>query len=256
MGGRVSKVVAFIQARMTSSRLPGKVLSVIGGKPSILFMVERLRRAQQLDSIVVVTSDHRSDDTLVSVLDRAGVPTFRGPLEDVLSRYRKALEAYPADIVVRLTGDCPLIDPSIVDAVVSLQRQSGADYASNIDPPSFPDGMDVEVFTAQSLFRASESALLRSEREHVTLWMRSAASGLRRVNFRAFMDLSAVRLTVDYPDDLELVRQLTSALNSCEDSFDLFDILRVLQSNPRLLNINFHERNEGLRASIEAEAFR
>jgi spore coat polysaccharide biosynthesis protein SpsF len=250
----MTRVVAFIQARMTSSRLPGKVLEPILGKPSILFMIERLKRARRIDSIVVVTSDHSSDDPLANVLAEAGVLTFRGSLDDVLSRFRAALDYHPADVIVRLTGDCPLIDPAIVDAVVSLHLESGADYTSNIDPPSFPDGMDVEVFSAESLMRAGLSAQLISEREHVTPWMRSTRSGLQRVNLRAVVDLSALRLTVDYADDLTLVRQLSSALEENYDSFDLFDILRVLQANTDLLKINLHERNEGLLASIESDA--
>lgn len=250
----MTRVVAFLQARMTSARLPGKVLEPILGKPSILFMIERLKRAGRIDSIVVVTSDHSSDDSLANVLAEAGVLTFRGSLNDVLSRFRAALDYHPADAIVRLTGDCPLIDPAIVDAVVSLHLESGADYTSNIDPPSFPDGMDVEVFSAESLIRAGLSARLISEREHVTPWMRLPSSGLQRVNLRAVADLSSLRLTVDYADDLNLVRQLSSALEDRGDSFDLFDILRVLQANPDLLKTNLHERNEGLLASIESDA--
>ncbi len=250
----MSRVAAFIQARMTSSRLPGKVLEPIGGRPSIVFMVERLRRARLLDSIVVVTSDDPSDDPLVEVLAKADIPAFRGDLQDVLARFRGALEAHPADIVVRLTGDCPLLDPAVVDAVVALRNDMGADYASNVDPPTFPDGMDVEVFTAQALAQADRSARLPSEREHVTPWMRTAASGLRRANLQALVDLSGLRLTVDYPDDLQLVRGLTYALQHLGDSFDLFDVLRALHAAPSLAQMNRHARNEGLAASVKADA--
>jgi len=245
----MSRAVAFVQARMTSSRLPGKVLEVIGGLPSIVFMVKRLRRCRALDEIVVVTSDDSSDDTLVTALSQADVPVFRGALHDVLARYRAALEEYPADEIVRVTGDCPLLDPAIVDAVVRLRRETGVEYASNIDPPTFPDGMDVEVFTAASLRKAHDAARLLSEREHVTPWMRAPDSGLRRANLAALADLSRLRLTVDYPDDLALVRKLVERLEAIGGNFDLFDILRCLQSQPGLLQMNRHERNEGLAQS-------
>jgi spore coat polysaccharide biosynthesis protein SpsF (cytidylyltransferase family) len=250
----MSRVLAFVQARMTSSRLPGKVLEPIGGRPSIVFMVERLRRSKSLDSIVVVTSDDPSDDPLVEVLAKADIPAFRGDLQDVLARFCGALSAHPADVVVRLTGDCPLLDPAVVDAVVAVRRDTDADYASNVDPPTFPDGMDVEVFTAQALVQAHAAARLPSEREHVTPWMRASSSGLRRTNLQAIADLSALRLTVDYPDDLELVRCLTDTLRHLGDSFDLFDILRAMQADPRLLKMNHHPRNEGLAASVKADA--
>lgn len=249
----MSRVVAFVQARMTSSRLPGKVLEPIGGRPSIVFMVARLRRSKLLDSIVVVTSDDPSDDPLVDALTKADIPAFRGDLQDVLARFRSALSAHPADVVVRLTGDCPLLDPAVVDAVVTLRRDTGADYASNIDPPTFPDGMDVEVFTAHALVQANAAARLSSEREHVTPWMRVSGNGLQRANLQAVADLSALRLTVDYPDDLELVRTLADTLRHFGDSFDLFDILRAMQANLRLLKINRHARNEGLAASVKAD---
>lgn len=173
------------------------------------------------------------------------VPTFKPSLEDVLARYIKALVAYPVDTVVRLTGDRPLIGPSIVDAVVSLRRQSGADYASNIDPPSFLDGTDIEVFVARSLLRASEPARLLSQRERVTPWMRVVEIGLYCVNLRALADLFGIRLTVDYLEGLELARKLVSLPAGRQSSFDLFDVLRFSCMDPKFMIKNPSERKAG-----------
>lgn len=245
----MSRAVAFVQARMTSSRLPGKVLERIGGRPSIVFMVQRLRRARTLDDIVIVTSDDPTDDELADAVSRAGFAVFRGALNDVLARFHGALREYPAEEVVRVTGDCPLLDPALVDAVVTLRRQKRVDYASNVEPPTFPDGMDVEVFTASSLRQAHTAARLPSEREHVTPWMRRPGSHLRRANLPAVSDFSGIRLTVDYPDDLLMVRELVARLGPLQDDFDMFDILRCIQHEPMLLCINRHARNEGLAKS-------
>jgi spore coat polysaccharide biosynthesis protein SpsF len=250
----MSRTLAFIQARMSSSRLPGKVLASLQGLPLIVYMAQRAARARLLDGVVVVTSTDPSDDALVAVASAAGVAVFRGDLNDVLLRYVQAAQAHPADVIVRLTGDCPLIDPAVIDAVIDARATASADYASNIDPPSFPDGLDVECFTRTSLNRAHLQSTLASEREHVTLWMRTPAAGLAHVNHRAPIDCSAIRLTVDYADDLEAVRRLVKAVEPAGHSFDLYDLLRVLAAQPDILTANRHQRNEGLALSLAAEA--
>lgn len=249
----MTRTVAFIQARMSSSRLPGKVLEPLHGEPMIAFMARRAARARRLDRLVVVTSTDPSDDLLADAVAGASLPVFRGALNDVLQRYVDAARSYAADEVVRLTGDCPLIDPAVIDAVIEARRRGAADYTSNVDPPTFPDGLDVECFTREALERAARHAEQPAEREHVTLWMRSEAAGLRRENVRALADLSHVRLTVDYRDDLELVRRIVASLAKPHDA-DLFDILRVLAAEPALLAINRHDRNEGLGRSLGAAA--
>lgn len=237
--------VAFIQARMSSSRFPGKVLETLQGEPMLVYMARRAARARRLDGVVVVTSTDASDDTLASTMAAAGLPVFRGDLDDVLKRYADAAAAHGADEIVRLTGDCPLIDPAVIDAVIDARRAATADYASNIDPPTYPDGLDVECCTRETLERAHRQATQPHEREHVTLWMRSAAAGLKRVNHRAIGDLSHLRLTVDYPDDLEVVRRI-AAHGTGNTGLDLFDILRVLSAEPEILSFNPHARNEAL----------
>lgn len=246
----MSRTLAFIQARMSSSRFPGKVVAPLGGVPMIVYMVRRVRRAVHVDEVVVVTSTDPSDDALVASLELHGVRLFRGDLTDVLKRFADAATACDATEIVRLTGDCPLIDPAIIDAVIDCRRAANADYASNIAPPTFPDGLDAECCTRETLDRAHRLATHPAEREHVTLWMRGEATPLRRANVRALCDLSHLRLTVDYRDDLEVVRNIVARELEAGRDFDLFDVLRILSSKPDLLTLNPHARNEGLLKSL------
>ena len=163
-----------------------------------------------------------------------------------------AAHAHGADEIVRLTGDCPLIDPAVVDAVITRRRHAGADYATNTAPPTFPDGLDVECFTRNLLDRATRLAMRAPEREHVTLWMRGPDGAGTQVNLQALADLSNLRLTVDYADDLQVVRNIVDAL-APTDTFDLYDILRVLADHPQWLQGNPHARNEGLARSLAQE---
>ena len=250
----MSDCIAFIQARMSSSRFPGKVLEELGGLPTIVFMVQRARRARLLDRVVVVTSTDPSDQPLADLLARHGVDCFRGDLDDVLARFAAAAAHFGADEVMRLTGDCPLIDPAIIDRVIRARRESGADYASNIDPPTYPDGLDVEFFTRAALDRCAREARTQPEREHVTLWMRGAAAGLRRVNQRAVVDCSSLRLTVDYPGDLAALRRLAELAGTRFGGLDFHDLLRMLDEHPEITLMNPHARNEGLVRSLAAEA--
>lgn len=235
---------------MSSSRFPGKVLEDLSGLPMIVFMVQRARLARSLDDVVVVTSTDRSDDRLAAVLSEFNIATFRGDLNDVLARYKHAADRFGATEIVRLTGDCPLIDPAVVDSVVNARRAAGVDYSSNIDPPTFPDGFDVECFSSETLSEAFTRASTPPEREHVTLWMRSADSGVTRHNVSAIADFSHLRLTVDYPDDLAVVRSIVAGQAIDGRSMDLFDVLRALAQDPELSRSNVHVRNEGLRKSF------
>jgi spore coat polysaccharide biosynthesis protein SpsF len=252
MTAPISRTVAVIQARMSSSRFPGKVLEPLAGLPMIVFMARRARRARLLDAVVVATSSDTSDDALAEALTASGVTVFRGNLADVLGRFLEAARAEQATEIVRLTGDCPLIDPEVIDQVVAARRTTGADYSSNIDPPTFPDGLDVECFTREALDLAGRQAVKLAEREHVTLWMRGPAAPLRRTNVIAPADCSAIRLTVDYPDDLVAVRRIVDGAGT-HGEFDFYDILRAISRDPSILGLNQHDRNEGLKASLAAD---
>lgn len=236
--------VALVQARMSSSRLPGKVLAELGGLPMICFMVERVRRTKLVDAVAVLTSDDPSDDPLAAAAETHGIAVVRGPLDDVLARYVVGADAFGATTILRLTGDCPLIDPALIDQVIALHRSTGADYASNIEPPGFADGMDTEIFTRNLLDRANRFATKQPEREHVTLWMRDPENAVTRANLAAVAPASHLRLTVDYQDDLDLVRRVVAALGK---DCDYFDILRLLQQESGLLDANPHQRNEALK---------
>lgn len=234
----MSKTAALIQARMSSNRFPGKVLESLGGLPMIVFMAGRVRRAATLEEVAVVTSVEPSDDVLAAVLARYGIPCFRGDLHDVLSRYAAAAAAHQATEIVRLTGDCPLADPAVIDRVVRARRDADADYASNIEPRTFPDGLDVECFTRAALERAAQEARDQPDREHVTPWMRGAGNGLRRIGVRTILDGSRLRLTVDYPADLAAIRRLIEFVDRAPDAFDMFDMLRCLAEHPEIIEMN------------------
>jgi spore coat polysaccharide biosynthesis protein SpsF len=241
------RTVALIQARMSSSRFPGKVLEPIAGVPSIAYMVNRVRRAKLVDEIAIVTSLDASDDILATTLGIFDISVYRGDLDDVLKRYFDAACYFDAAQIVRLTGDCPLIDPAVIDSVIDARLRASTDYSSNIDPPTFPDGLDCECFSLKALETTHNRAKTLSEREHVTLWMRSDQSGLSRVNFASMFNASHLRLTVDYPDDLAAVSRLISVMPDARN-FDYFDLLRGLSEHPEISQINLHGRNEHLAA--------
>lgn len=223
---------------MSSTRLPGKVLKPLAGKPMILRQIERLQRARRIDRLVVATSTQASDDPLADALQAAGVAVFRGPLDDVLGRFVGALDAFPAEHVVRLTADCPLADPDAVDATIALHLQSGADYASNT-PESFayPKGLDVEVITAAALRRAAAEADTPEEHEHVTwgvwtrpdryrlAWLKSAGAGA---------DDGEIRWTVDTPDDYAFASAVYDALYPADPAFSSEAVRRFLAGRPDL----------------------
>jgi glutamate-1-semialdehyde aminotransferase/spore coat polysaccharide biosynthesis protein SpsF (cytidylyltransferase family) len=249
------KTLAIIQARMTSSRLPGKVLADIAGAPMLRRVCERVGRAATLDGVVVATSDRPADDPVAQWCGRAGVACFRGDESDVLDRYYQAARRHGADVVVRVTADCPLIDPEVIDRVVTAFRDGRADYAANILRQTYPDGLDVEVFAFAALERAWREAARPSEREHVTPYLRN--SGLFRVvGVENETDLGPrqLRSTVDEPQDLEFVRAVYGAANGRE-RLGLNDVLSLLEERPDVaaLQAGFVS-NEGYLRSLYSQA--
>ena len=228
--------LAILQARMSSTRLPGKVLMDLAGAPMILRQVERVRRAGRIERLVVATSTDPSDDRLAEVVAAAGVDVHRGPLDDVLARFVGALDAFPSDQVVRLTGDCPLADPEAIDDTIGLHLASGADYTSNTpDTHAYPKGLDVEVITAAALRRAAAAATTAEEHEHVTwgVWTRPDLYRLEWVRSEAADD-GDVRWTVDRPDDYEFVREVYAALYPANPAFTSADIRAFVAGRPDL----------------------
>jgi spore coat polysaccharide biosynthesis protein SpsF len=245
-------VVAIVQARMSSSRLPGKVLAEIAGRTMLERVVARARAARRVPRVVVATSVASEDDRVAALCRELGIDVFRGSESDVLDRFAGAASRFAGDPIVRLTADCPLLDPGVVDAVVARYEEGGVDYAANINPPTYPDGLDTEVFSAEALVRAAREARRPSEREHVTLYIRSHPESFRIANVRGPSDLSGLRWTVDEPEDLEFVRAVYAALGEAE--FGMEDVVRLLAEKPRLAAANARfERDEGLRRSLRAE---
>jgi spore coat polysaccharide biosynthesis protein SpsF len=228
-------ILAVLQARMSSTRLPGKVMADLEGAPMILRQIERLRRARRLERIVVATSTDPSDDSLAALLAAHGVPVHRGPLDDVLARYEGALRAFPAEVLVRLTADCPLADPEVIDATVEMLLETGLDYGANTpDPRCFPKGLDVEVMRAEALLRAAREARDPYEREHVTPYLYRHPELFDRAFLHQEADEADVRWTVDRPDDLEFVRAVYAALYPADPAFTSDDVRAFVRSRPDL----------------------
>lgn len=254
--------VVIIQARMSSSRFPGKVLAPLDGLPLIVFMVQRVRRAALLDHIMVATSTDASDDVLAQTLAEHGIVCHRGSLDDVLDRFYGAALVSQADHVVRLTGDCPLMDPDLIDRGLSELAKGDCDYVANVLPPSYPDGLDVECFTMDALRTAWTHATLASDREHVTPFIRAGREGLRTRGWAACADFSSLRWTVDHPDDLAHVTSLLEVAQSLQHgrqpaaasaSIDRFDLLRALETG-LVSQAGSHQRNEGYLKSLREDA--
>ncbi len=245
------KILCIVQARMSSTRLPGKVLREINGVSLLQYEINRLRLAENIDQIVVATSVVPESDGIAKLCERIGMECFRGSETDVLNRYYECTEKYPDyDTIVRITGDCPLIDPKVIDEVINLYDTGHYDYVSNVLEETFPDGMDVEVFSRQTLEESEREAQKKSEREHVTLYMRSQKK-FKKGNLSASQDYSSYRLTVDNLGDFEVVKFL---IENCHADATYLDYIRLLDEHPEIkkLNVNI-KRNEGLFKSLKKE---
>ncbi|MDB5815207.1 MAG: spore coat protein [Rhodocyclales bacterium] len=249
-----TRILAILQARMSSSRLPGKVLLPLFGEPMLARQIERLRRARRIDQLIVATSSAPSDDPIAEQCAKLGVTCHRGSLDDVLDRFEQAARPYAPQHVVRLTADCPLADPELIDQLIAKHLDSGADYTTNANPPSFPDGLDAEVIRYAVLHIAWREAKRLSEREHVTLYIASQSDRFFIETLSSETDLSALRWTVDEADDLALVERIYAALYPRNAAFTTRDVLALLEEQPELRTMNTsHRRNEGLEKSLEQE---
>jgi spore coat polysaccharide biosynthesis protein SpsF len=267
------RIVAIIQARMGSSRLPGKVLLDIAGKAMIQRVVERTRRARLVGEVLIATTIDPSDDAVAAFAGGMGVAYTRGSLHDVLDRYYQAALSHAADVVVRITADCPMIDPELIDKTIALvtegKQPGGLDFAANRLPPpftrSFPIGLDVEVCSFAALERAWKESTLAFHREHVMPYIYEGATLSRQspelatgVSPRSFriaqlhhaLDLGSLRWTVDVPDDLEFARQVFERLDD-KDGFSWRDVLGVLQKEPGLADINSGVRHKTMTETDE-----
>jgi len=244
-----------IQARVGSTRLPAKVLKLILGKTAIERQIERVKRIKTKGKIILAIPENKQDDILEKIGKKAGVLVFRGSENDVLDRFYQAAKKFHLKHIVRLTGDCPLIDWQVCQRLINFYLKNHFDYVSNVRPPTFPDGLDVEVFSFQALEKCWQNAKLKSQREHVTLYIGQNINLFKVANIvRKGKDLSALRFTLDEPRDLIFIRKIYRALYKKKKFFVLDDILKLLKEKPQWLKINQNiKRNEGLLKSLRED---
>ena len=242
------KVVATIEARMTSTRLPGKVLLEIGGKPALAYMINRIKQSRLVDDIVVATTVNDSDEPIIDLCNKIGCKYYRGSEEDVLLRVLEAAKSVNADILVELTGDCPFIDPDIIDRVVKLYFSGDYDYASNIVERSFPDGFDTQVFSVQSLEKVSRLTDDPIDRVHVSCYFYNHPQKFKLANLIGDQDSTwpDLRLTIDEPADYQLLKLIDEKLQDRKGMFSVNEVISLLKQEPELVELNKHVRAKEL----------
>jgi glutamate-1-semialdehyde 2,1-aminomutase len=238
------QVAVILQARTGSSRLPGKVLAELSGRPMLAFLVERLMRCASVDRCILATTELAEDDALGELGKSLGLTVVRGSQKDVLSRFALAAGQTQANILVRITGDCPLLDPGLLEEMIHEFRGKEIDYLSNCISPTYPDGLDVEIFTRQALLLAQAECVDAAQREHVTPWIRDSGR-CRLAQKRHSVDYSAMRWTVDEPEDLQVIRAVVAHFEGRSD-FSWQNVLELAQQQPQLFAANAKfARNEG-----------
>ena len=245
-------ILAILQARYSSSRLPMKVLKPILNKPMLLHQIERLHYSRFIDKIVVATSVDNSDDIIEKMCLDNKIEVFRGDLDNVLDRFYQCAKLYRAEYIVRLTGDCPLIDWQLIDEMIQYFREGNFDFVET--SLKFPDGLDAEVMTMNALTKSKNNATLPSEIEHVTQYIVNNSREFDNGIFESSQDLSHLRWTVDEPEDFIFVEKIFQSLYKKKQKFLMGDILTLLQQKPELNKINSRfTRNEGLVKSLKED---
>ncbi|MBN1280620.1 MAG: glycosyltransferase family protein [Candidatus Thermoplasmatota archaeon] len=250
----MTRIVAIIQARVDSTRLPNKALIPLEGQPLLLHVLQRVQHAKLLNGVVLATTTRPVDTPLVHLANDHHIPVFRGDCNDVLDRYYRAATEHHADVIVRITGDCPLIDPQIIDTVIRVFLQKSIDYVTNTLEPTYPDGLDVEVFSYTALTKAWKEARRTSEREHVTAYIRNHPEEFTLHDVKHTVDLSHLRWTVDQHEDLMFIKEIYKRLYDKQKIFYMNDILTLLQQHPEIQQINTGiQRNEGYLRSLNED---
>ncbi|WP_040952419.1 cytidylyltransferase domain-containing protein [Gorillibacterium massiliense] len=240
------KVVAIIQARMGSTRLPGKVLKDLFGKSVLNHVIDRVQNVKEIDQVVVATTVLESDDPIVAEACKAGAGVYRGEEQDVLSRYYGAALDEKADLVVRITSDCPLVDSKVVSEIITFHKQHNFDYVSNTLSRTFPRGLDVEIFTFEALQKAYEEGNHPEEREHVTPYIYHNPSLFSLYDYKHSEDLSNYRWTLDTLEDWKLIQSIYEHLYTPHQYFGLAETLELIRKKPELSQINAHVEQKKL----------
>ena len=242
------KIISTIEARMTSSRLPGKVMMEAAGKPMLEHLVERLKLVESLEEIVMATTVNSTDDLIEDLAARLDIKVYRGDEEDVMARVIGAAESVNADVIVEITGDCPIIDHEIIEQTIQVYKHNRVDYVSNNNVRSYPDGMDVQVFGLDILKKSASLTDDLLDHEHVTLHIRNNPQIFSRINLVATSELflPELGLTLDEESDYKLLKKVIEHFYSQNNPyFSCLDVVRFLQSNPELLSINSHVLRKG-----------
>ncbi|MBI1866257.1 MAG: glycosyltransferase family protein [Candidatus Staskawiczbacteria bacterium] len=236
------KIIAIIQARTSSTRLPGKVLLDLLGQPVLIRVVERVLKSKIINEIIVATTNKREDDVIAKLIqdyNNQKVTVFRGSEQNVLDRYFKAANYFNANIIVRITSDCPLIDPKVIDKVIDSFLTSDSDYVSNIlDERTYPRGLDVEVFSFDTLKKVFELAKNQDDKEHVTLYIRKNSPLFKTKNIKNNKDYSFYRWTLDEKEDYELLKILYNNVYPKNPNFTMKDVILFFEKNPEIIKVN------------------
>ncbi|MCR4336944.1 MAG: glycosyltransferase family protein [Candidatus Omnitrophica bacterium] len=248
------KACAIIQSRMGSSRLPGKVLLPLADKPVLEHVIRRVQQAKTIQDVILATTEKDEDTPLVELAIRCGAKVYRGSENDVLDRYYQAAQKFKAKTVVRITADCPVIDPKLIDQIVTQYFQVKVDYCSNTLVETFPNGEDIEVFSSQALEKAWKEARLSSEREHVTPYLKKNKEQFKVISFEGKSNLSDKRWTLDEDKDYRFLQILFDHLYVKNPYFGMDEILKFLKDHPEAEQINAQIiRDEGYLKSLKKD---
>jgi spore coat polysaccharide biosynthesis protein SpsF len=240
------RIGIIVQARMGSTRFPGKVLKEIQGKSLLELQFNRLKRSQKVDTVIIATSEENIDDCIAELCENLGIPCFRGSEKDVLERYYLAAKHYDLDVIIRTNGDCPFIDATVIDKLIGIWQLNfpKLDYVSNILEETFPLGMHIEVFSLSTIKRALDESIADEEREHVTAYIYRNTQKFNVLNVRNEQDLSSYRWTVDYPEDFMFVEEIYKRFSVDDSSFGMHDIVTLLKKEPELMKINSYYKKK------------
>jgi len=249
----VKKITIMIQARTGSKRFPKKVLAKIEKKSMIWHVINRVKGVKGVDQVILVTTRKKEDNILLKIAKESNIIGFVGSTHDVLERYYKCALKYNADPIIRITGDCPLVDPYIIEKMLRFYVKHNYDYASNTQPPTYPDGLDTEIFSFKTLEKVHHNAKLRSDREHVTSYIRKNLKKFKIFNYENHHDLSNLRWTVDEKQDLKFVKKIYAEMRP-KLIFPMKSVMKIITKDPKIVEVNKGiRRNEGYFLSLKED---